>query len=142
MSDSFMDWLNNSEPLPKNSNIRPRSTTATAKAKPKRVAKQPITLNAELAKPMGIVGGLTPGGKGNSKRTGYVGARLHDSSITSDCVVTTAAGDTYTLRRSRTKTVLTASQQALIRTIEANRREHMRTAQEIISNLPAIGNID
>lgn len=137
---AFEDWLK-AEPLPKNSKIQPRSI-ATAKAKAVRTKKQPVALNAELAKPMGIAGGLTPGGKGNSKRTGYVGARLSDSSITSDCVVTTAAGDTYTLRRSRTTKPLTKSQIALIRTIEANRHERMRTTQEIIGNLAPIGNVD
>lgn len=138
-ADIFAQWLT-SESLPKGSKSLPRNIT-TARAKSARKPKvQPITLNAELAKPMGIVGGLTPGGKGNDKRTGYIGARLHDATVTSDCVVTIASGDTYTLKRSRTHKPLTKSQEALVRTIAANRleRHHKITA----GDLEAIGNID
>lgn len=93
-NERFLAWLNGTD----STGTKTKSVPTAVKArKPSSV----IVLNAELAKPIGIVGGLTPGGKGNSKRTGYVGLRTYSREHTSDITVTTAAGDVYTVRQSR-----------------------------------------
>lgn len=78
----------------------------TPKAKKTRTKATPLYLNDELAKPQCIVRGTSVGGKQASDWRGKIGHRLHDKSITSDCVVTTAQGDTYTIAR-RTRSIPT-----------------------------------
>ena len=84
-SEIFADWLQGEGYTPK---------TKLARAK-----KVPLYLNDELAKPQSIVRGTSIGGKQASNWRGKIGHRLHDRTITSDCVVTTASGDTYTIAR-------------------------------------------
>lgn len=86
-AERFNEWLHESD------YVSPR-----AKVKPKKV---PLYLNKELALPQGIADGTSVGGIQASNYRGKIGARLSAPEITSDCVVTTASGDTYTLKRRR-----------------------------------------
>lgn len=86
-AERFNDWLNEGAYVPK--------------AKKSRAKKVPLYLNRELALPQGISDGISVGGKQAHNWRGKIGHRLTDATITSDVVVTTASGDTYTVRRRR-----------------------------------------
>lgn len=75
----------------------------TPKGKVRKTAKVPKYLNKELALPQGIADGTSVGGVQASNWRGKIGHRLSDRTITSDCVVTTRNGDTYTIRRRSSK---------------------------------------
>ena len=92
-SQIFAEWLAGEQYTPK-----------LAKARKKKV---PVYLNRELALPQGIADGTSVGGIQASNYRGKIGARLSDASITSDVVVTTASGDTYTIARRRTRSTPT-----------------------------------
>jgi len=84
----FEAWLHENDYVPKLSRERKR--------------KVPQYLNRELALPQGIADGTSVGGIQAHNYRGKIGARLTDATITSDCVVTTANGDVYTIgRRTR-----------------------------------------
>lgn len=87
-SEIFADWLAEDAYQPKK----------------KKVKKVRPYLNRELARPIGIADGISVGGKQNSDWRGKIGHRLTAKEITSDCVVTTKNGDTYTIRRRSSKT--------------------------------------
>jgi hypothetical protein len=90
-SERFNAWLHETDYVSPN-------------AKKRKAAKVPLYLNRELALPQGIADGISVGGKQAHNWRGKIGHRLSDRSITSDVVVTTAQGDTYTIRRRRSTT--------------------------------------
>lgn len=133
-AEIFADWLKGT------------TTVTTTRKRSNRKPKVTVTLNSELAKPIGIVGGLTPGGKGNSKRTGYIGARTSAPELTSDCIVTTANGDRYTLKRRRNhRTELTPAERLALVDLQnkIDKRIGTTTGHKVSAgDLPAIGNIE
>lgn len=91
-AERFDAWLHENDYAPKKS---------------KKTAKVPLYLNRELALPQGIADGTSVGGIQASDWRGKIGHRLTDKDITSDCVVTTRSGDTYTIRRRSRSTTPT-----------------------------------
>jgi hypothetical protein len=88
-AEIFATWLQGEQYIPKGRKVKE--------------AKVPLYLNRELALPQGIADGTSVGGIQASNYRGKIGHRLTAPEITSDCVVTTANGDRYTLRRRSNK---------------------------------------
>lgn len=108
-AERFTAWLNGTpEPTRKVSKRKQSNTVKVTVRKPTPNGVK-VMIRAD-AKAIGMVSAMTPGGKGNSKRTGYVGLRTYSREHTSDITVTLPSGDVYTIKQARRRsTTRTAS---------------------------------